>query len=398
MDNIILNMPFDENVGSAIAYDNSVSRADGTVIGASFVSGRNGNCIHFAGDGGRVEINQDVLSGLTSYTMLMFIKTDEVETGTPTRLIWLLNFGDTDPVQFEFPVTSGQWFNIEFVKDGTIYYFYQNTQLIHTVTDSRTLAGVSLNQDYYGTDYGLAQMSDVKIYNIALTQAEIIEALSEQKEIAYYIDGTDMKTYNVCVSASRGLLSRPKMKEPYTESWDNYHGQRVDLQHKYLDVREIELDCFIKANSKNEFIKLCTQFQQQFDQPGTQRLLVDVHPIKPLIYEVYCNDQINPEKTWNNDLMVGTFTLKLIEPNPVKRILKHLRTSQTTAMASFSITARKRFDVFWGDGTSEVIEPDGNLTVTHTYSSDGDYFIVIAGPIEEITSFTTNDIIIFNKI
>lgn len=73
-------------------------------------------------------------------------------------------------------------------------------------------------------------------------------------------------------------------------SWDNYHGEAVDLQHKFYEPREITLSCFIKAESKNDFITQVSKFEQQFDRKGTQRLVIDVHPIKPLIYEVYCKD------------------------------------------------------------------------------------------------------------
>ena len=43
-----------------------------------------------------------------------------------------------------------------------------------------------------------------------------------------------------------------------------------------------------------------------------RRLVIDI--IKPL-YEVYCKDGAISKK-WNDNLMVGTFKLKLIEPEP----------------------------------------------------------------------------------
>lgn len=37
-------------------------------------------------------------------------------------------------------------------------------------------------------------------------------------EVLYYLDGVDLKNYGVFVSASSGLISRPKLKEPVKQS------------------------------------------------------------------------------------------------------------------------------------------------------------------------------------
>ena len=38
-------------------------------------------------------------------------------------------------------------------------------------------------------------------------------------------------------------------------SWDDYHGEEVDLRHKYYEPREITLSCFVKAENKADFIE-----------------------------------------------------------------------------------------------------------------------------------------------
>lgn len=66
-------------------------------------------------------------------------------------------------------------------------------------------------------------------------------------------------------------------------------------------------------------------FLSQFDAEGNHRLRVDYDgKAKPLVYEVELLDEADPEKSWgqySNDLMVGTFRLKLVEDEPVKRCL-----------------------------------------------------------------------------
>lgn len=141
-----------------------------------------------------------------------------------------------------------------------------------------------------------------------------------------------------------------------------------------------------------------SKFEQIFDAKGLQRLVVDVHPIKPLIYEVYCKDSIDVSKKWNDNLMVGTFKLKLVEPEPVKRILKHIRVSDSTKECTITLSSQKMVNVYWGDGSVDEDLCGTDLTLKHTYSDNGYYFPVVTGCIDEITSFTTNAIIVWNKL
>ena len=147
-----------------------------------------------------------------------------------------------------------------------------------------------------------------------------------------------------------------------------------------------------------DFIKKITTFEQQFDKTGTNRLMIDVHPVKPLIYEVYCKDAIEISKEWSNELMVGTFKLKLVEPEPVKRVLKHIRVGEATKTCSITLTSSKYVNIYWGDGKVDYDVSGENLTITHNYDVNGDYFPVITGCIDEISSFTTNAIVVWERI
>jgi hypothetical protein len=398
VNNVILNLPFDESAGSAIAYDYSQNRADGQVYGAQFVSGKNGNAIRFGGKD-TCEALQNILPINVDFSMLMWIQAGEIESGSPKKLIWLLNFtGLNNYVEVPIDAKPETWFSFVLTRFGSVFSFYVNTSLVQTINNTGTLRGVSLNQDYYGGDYGLGLLDDVKFYNVALTQNDLIQELSNSKQQAYLLDGVNFKAYGVYVSDSEGVVNRPKLKNMATVSWDNYHGESVDLQHKFYEPREITLSCFIKANSKNEFINKASTFEQLFDNPGTNRLVIDVHPVKPLIYEVYCKDEITLAKKWNDELMVGTFKLKLVEPEPVKRILKHMRISEATKTCTITLTTQKLVTVYWGDGLVDFDISGVNLTLSHNYAKGGEYFPVITGCIDEITAFKTNAIIVWNKL
>lgn len=397
--NILFQMPFDESDGATIAYDYSQNRADGVVNGAHFVQGKNGNAISFSGND-TCEVSKRVLPNMNvEFSMLAWVQGRQAECGSPSKMIWNLNFaGMNNYVEVTIEAKPGSWFSLAITRRGSAYNFYVNSSLIKTINNSGTLQGVSLNQDYYGGDYGFGLLDDVKIYNVALTQADLINEISNSKQQAYLLDGVDFKTFGVYVSGSDGILNRPKLKAPASLSWDNYHGESVDLMHKFYESREITLSCFVKAESKMDFIKRVSEFEAQFDKKGTNRLVIDVHPIKPLIYEVYCKDAIEITKEWSDELMVGTFKLKLIEPEPVKRVLKHIRISDATRTCTITLTTSKLVNVYWGDGEVDYDISGDKKTITHNYTQNGDFFPVITGCIEEITEFNTNAIVVWERI
>lgn len=396
---IIFQMPFDESNGSSVAFDYSQNRADATVNGAKFVAGKNGNAVSFEG-AETCEVSKSVFPNMNiEFTMMMWVQGKEIECGSPTKMIWVLAFlGLKNYVEVPIEAKPGSWYSLAITRRGPAFNFYVNSSLVKTVYNSGTLQGVSLVQDYYGGEYGFGLLDDVKIYNFALSQAELINELSSSKQQAYLLDGVDFKTYGVFVSGSDGIMNRPKMKAPATLNWDNYHGESVDLSRKFYESREITLSCFIKADSKMDFIKKITAFEQQFDKSGTNRLVLDVHPVKPLIYEVYCKDAIEISKEWSDELMVGTFKLKLVEPEPVKRVLKHIRVSEATKTCTITLTSSKYVNIYWGDGKVDYDVSGENLTITHNYDVNGDYFPVITGCIEEISLFETNAIVVWERI
>jgi hypothetical protein len=98
--------------------------------------------------------------------------------------------------------------------------------------------------------------------------------------------------------------------------------------------------------------------------------------------------------------MVGTFKIKLIEPDPVKRVLKHTVTSNETRVCTIDILSLKYCNIYWGDGTvdMDVAGSDEVQHITHTFDNTGEYFPIITGCIDEIQSFETNAIIVWNKL
>ena len=219
--------------------------------------------------------------------------------------------------------------------------------------------------------------------------------------IVYKLDGVDIKTYGAYVSASEGLLSRPKPKAPVTVDWADYNGTVVDLARKIYEPREIELECFIKADTQSDFVLKCNTFLALFDVAGTRRLEVFVDneaTPKPLVFEVYLAESVTINKKWSANTMVGTFTLKLKEPEPIKKVLKYTRTGTGDKTVSITVTSTKLLNIYWGDGTHTYDVSGTAQVVTHDYNGNGTYYIIVTGNIDEITSLTSTGTVVWNKL
>ena len=400
-ENIILNLPFDEAQGATTAYDYSRGRHDATLTGADFVPGRQGNCIEFDGEG-KAEIETDFVTLSSNFTLTAWIRRKEYPDGyTGSKIGVFFNCAGTNNYREAWydvnPETWGFW---AVVKNGREVSVYLDTQLIGTLElPSSSPVGFSILQDIYGTEYGYGCLDEVKIYDVALTQEEITELISTATSLEYYLNGVNFKEHGVRVSSSNGILDRPAIKKPYTVEWPDEHGEVVDLSGRRFQPREITLSCFIQAKGKIDFVTKLNAFLEQFDGDGTQRLMIDIHPTKPLVYEVYLPNVVAISKRWNDDLMVGTFTLKLKEPDPVKRVVRHQRTSSATATLSITLASPKLYTIYWGDGTATYDVTGGSgVTVTHEYAAEGIYYAIVAGVIEDITSFQTNGIVVWNKL
>jgi len=396
-DNIILNMPFDESNGSMVAYDYSKNRADGTVVESNFVTGKQGNCIEFDGRG-YCHIPQNIIPVTGNFSLAVWLKRGEMsDEFSGKKLGFWFAWNDINGYRETWINLSNGWNHIAVVKEGLLVSIYLDTQLIETIALPVQPTGFAILQDIYFTEYGYGLLDEVKVYNTALSQEKISGLLDSITQLNYLIDGIDFKEWDVTVSESNGMFDLPKLKTPVKIDWPDYHGKVIDLTQKRVDVREIELKCWMKATGKMDFVTKLNSFSDMFKKDGTQRLTVDIHPTKPLLYEVYCEDGISISKKWNDNLMIGAFTLKLVEPDPVKRVIRHQRINEGTKTLTITLTSDKVVTIYWGDGSKEEVYGT-NISRSHQYNKEGVYYAIVAGVIEEITNFQTSGIVIWNKI
>jgi hypothetical protein len=257
-----------------------------------------------------------------------------------------------------------------------------------------TPVGFSINDENLSGNR--ACLDEVQLFDVAKTPVEILK-MQGDTDVEYYIGGKNFKDFGVYVSASSGLVGKLERKEALSVDWDNYHGKVVDKKRHRYKERTITLDCFIEASNKFSFVELVNLFMDQFDKEGDVRLKVEYDgKTKPLVYEVYCPDAVDVSKKWSDDIMVGTFKLKLIECEPVKKVLRHIGSTANTK-AHINVTSSKLLNIYWGDG-SHTFDVSGTKTVEHTYVDPGIYDIIITGVIEDIENFSTNAIVVWDRL
>jgi hypothetical protein len=395
---MILNMPFDEPERSPVAYDYSPSRADGAVVSSKFVAGRRGSCIEFNGSG-YCQIPKNLIPVSGSFTVAAWLMPGESQDGFTGKMLgfWFA-WSDVNGFRERWIRIFSGWHHVAVTKSGLTVRIYLNGQLIDTVALPVQPTGFAILQDAYFTEHGYGLVDDLRAYSVALSQAEVGELISSAARLSYLISGVNLKDFGVTVSESSGILDLPKLKPPVKVDWPGYHGEVVDLTQKRVEAREIELKCWMLASGKVDFVNRLNRFMELFQSDGTQRLTIDIHPTKPLLFEVYCESGLSVSKRWRDEQMVGEFTLKLREPDPVKRVLRHQRISEETKTLTITITTAKSVTIHWGDGAKDYDVFGENVTISHSYSADGVFFAVITGVIEEITAFSTNGILVWSKI
>ena len=389
--NLKLYLPFDDPDGNK-AYDFSTSRADAILSdGATFTrNSKKGKALSL--NGGECLTAQTIpFSG--NFTLSAYVMT------TQSRIGWVVNLLGVDNYREKWiDVVPNQWYFISFVRDSDTFRVYLDSACVYTVALGGNPQGLSLCTDELLTTTAI--IDEVKVYNVAKTEKDLLEAQADN-DVEYYIDGVNFKDYGVYVSGSTGLVGRLAQKDALQVDWDNYHGIVRDRNRKRYKERTITLDCFLEASGRSAFVEWTNRFMSLFDGDGTHRLTVEYDgKAKPLVYEVGLYDETDMTKTWgqyNNELMVGTFKMKLVEDEPVKRVLRHISASDNSK-ATIKVTSTKLLNIYWGDGT-HTFNVSGNVTtVEHTYALAGEYDIIVAGVIEDIESFETNDIVVWELL
>lgn len=208
-------------------------------------------------------------------------------------------------------------------------------------------------------------------------------------DVEYYVDGTNFKTFGVYVSASKGLVGSLARKSTTTVDYSDYHGIARDNTKILYKERTIQLSCFVYAKSRQDFVDKVQDFFALFNSKANVRLKVEYNgKTMPLVYQVTFSDESDVDKNWacdENGQMVGTFTLKLTEDEPVKKVYR-----STSSSVAITINTPKVVSIYWGDGTA-TYNVFGDQSISHYYSETGTHEIIVAGVIEDIASISCSN-------
>lgn len=218
--------------------------------------------------------------------------------------------------------------------------------------------------------------------------------------LTYRIDNVDIyASYGIIVTGSTGVIDAPKMKKPFGVNVSNSHGEQVDLTERFFEPKEITFRCAITANSNYELTTEMQSFKSMLLATGKRTLSIDIGTY-PLIFIVYCSNGIEIDKIWRESGKVhGTFTLKLVEPEPYKIVLRSIVPSGGYNLV-FGASVVNPINIYWGDGTAEL-GYIGN-SITKSFPTAGTYYTVITGYIDSLTSLefmiSEGTTIIWNKL
>lgn len=215
--------------------------------------------------------------------------------------------------------------------------------------------------------------------------------------VNYYLNGTLFADYGVKIIQSKGILNALKMKEPVKTNWPDHHGEVIDLAAPRFEAREIVLECIIKATNSNDWIGKVRLFIGALQQAELNQIVIEIvdgaTSMRPLVYMVFLQEVPDISKTWSEANMFGTFTLKLKEPEPVKRIY-----STNSTSVSLTINTTDPVNIYWGDREAEYDVTTETGEITHSYFREEPHYIVITGIIDNINGVSTDATEVWNKL
>jgi len=134
----------------------------------------------------------------------------------------------------------------------------------------------------------------------------------------YLLDSLDLaSTYGVYVQKTKGALDFLKRKGKTAHNWLDSNGEEyfTAADDIYFEPRDIILYCYIKANSKADFLTKLNAFKIILEGSGLHTLKL---PFLSSNLNVYfkAGGALDVLTNWNGSLLVGKFILKLREPSP----------------------------------------------------------------------------------
>ncbi|MDV3603787.1 hypothetical protein CMU86_11530 [Elizabethkingia anophelis] len=142
--------------------------------------------------------------------------------------------------------------------------------------------------------------------------------------IDYSLNGKQFRQNKIFISGGfRTLFSELKLRETKGYTWKNMNGIKTDPSEKpVFEPREITLSGWVEGDSWEQMKENFNAVMIDLTKAGTQRLICDAYGKKTIVCDVKLKDgfPLLEGKTKEGE-NIGVFTLKLVEENPIKKIL-----------------------------------------------------------------------------
>lgn len=175
-------------------------------------------------------------------------------------------------------------------------------------------------------------------------------------KINWNINGKSFESFGINVAACRGLGDDLKQKERQSYNWPGRNGKQYNLNSapKY-EERVIELDCYIVGDNWDVMVNKFNSFSSEFAKVGTQRFIVEIFSFKARVYDILLYDKTVLSEVKQEGQSFGAFTIKFIEPEPIKKILY---TESTTLQLSFNTPSSVIINI---DGKAQQAKGDVSI-------------------------------------
>lgn len=177
------------------------------------------------------------------------------------------------------------------------------------VGDIITVTGSTLNDGNYTILSVVAGTINVATGSLSEEAAEASVTISSSHDLA--------AIYGVYVQKTKGALDFLKRKGKTAHNWLDYSGEEayIDADDIRFESRDIILFCYIKADTKEDFLSKLNSFKLVLEGFGLHTLKL---PFLTSNLNVYFRSGgvLDMLTGWNGSKLVGRFILKLREPEP----------------------------------------------------------------------------------
>ncbi len=181
--------------------------------------------------------------------------------------------------------------------------------------------------------------------------------------IDYSLNGKQFRQNKIFISGGfRTLFSELKLRETKGYTWKNMNGIKTDPSEKpVFEPREITLSGWVEGDSWEQMKENFNAVMIDLTKAGTQRLICDAYGKKTIVCDVKLKDGFPLlEGKTKDGKNIGVFTLKLVEENPIKKILY---TESSNLQLSFLSPKMVTVNI---DGKAQ--QAKGNVVINKTLS------------------------------